>query len=33
MSPTFLLCVERGQLESQTLLCVESLREFGGELR
>ncbi len=26
----FLLCVERGRLESEALLCVESLREFGG---
>ena len=32
MSVAFLLCVERGRLESQTLLCVESLREFGGGL-
>ena len=26
----FLLCVERGRLETEALLCVESLREFGG---
>jgi hypothetical protein len=32
VSTCFLLCVERGPLESQTLLCVESLREWGGEL-
>jgi len=32
MAPCFLLCVERGPLEAQTLLCVESLRAFGGEL-
>lgn len=32
MSPAFLLCVERGPLESQSLLCVESLRTFGGAL-
>jgi hypothetical protein len=30
MDPCFLLCVERGRLESQSLLCVESLREWGG---
>jgi hypothetical protein len=30
--PCFLLCVERGKLESQALLCVDSLRTFGGEL-
>jgi hypothetical protein len=28
----FLLCVERGKLESQALLCVESLRTFGGAM-
>jgi hypothetical protein len=32
MSTCFLLCVERGPLESQTLLCVESLRRWGGEM-
>jgi hypothetical protein len=32
MSVAFLLCVERGPLESQTLLCVESLRRWGGAL-
>ena len=32
MPVAFLLCVERGRLESQSLLCVESLREFGGDL-
>jgi len=32
MSVAFLLCVERGPLESQALLCVESLRTWGGEL-
>ena len=32
MSLAFLLCVERGPLESQSLLCVESLRAFGGAL-
>jgi hypothetical protein len=32
MSICFLLCVERGPLESQSLLCVESLRAFGGSL-
>ena len=32
MSICFLLCVERGPLESQSLLCVESLRTFGGPL-
>lgn len=26
----FLLCVESGRLESEAVLCVESLREFGG---
>jgi hypothetical protein len=26
----FLLCVERGRLETEALLLVESLREFGG---
>lgn len=26
----FLLCVEHGRLETEALLCVESLREFGG---
>ena len=26
----FLLCVERGRLESEAILCVESLREYGG---
>lgn len=31
-APCFLMCVERGGLEAQTLLCVESLRTFGGEL-
>ncbi|MGI9019992.1 MAG: hypothetical protein ACR2G3_04700 [Solirubrobacterales bacterium] len=31
MSLAFLLCVERGPLEAQSLLCVSSLREFGGE--
>ncbi len=30
MSMAFLLCVERGPLEAQSLLCVSSLREFGG---
>ena len=32
MSIAFLLCCERGPLEAQTLLCVESLRAFGGAL-
>lgn len=32
MSVAFLLCCERGPLEAQTLLCVESLRSFGGAL-
>jgi hypothetical protein len=32
MSTAFLLCVERGSLEAQSLLCVESLRAFGGAL-
>lgn len=32
MSVAFLMCVERGSLESQTLLCVESLREWGGKM-
>jgi hypothetical protein len=32
MSLAFLLCVERGPLEQQSLLCVESLRAFGGAL-
>ena len=32
MSTCFLLCVERGPLESQAILCVESLRDFGGSL-
>jgi hypothetical protein len=30
--PCFLLCVERGRLEPQALLCVESLRVWGGAL-
>jgi hypothetical protein len=30
--PVFLLCVEPGRLEAQTVLCVESLRKWGGEL-
>lgn len=29
-SPALLLCVERGLLEPQALLCVESLRTWGG---
>ncbi len=29
---TFLLCVESGRLESEALLCVESLRTFGGAM-
>ena len=32
MSVAFLLCCERGPLEAQTLLCVSSLRAFGGAL-
>jgi hypothetical protein len=32
MSVGFLLCVERGPLEAQALLCVDSLRAFGGTL-
>jgi hypothetical protein len=30
MSVAFLVCVERGSLEAQTILLVESLRRFGG---
>jgi hypothetical protein len=30
--PCFLLCVEAGRLEPQSLLCVESLRVWGGAL-
>jgi len=30
MSVAFLMCVERGPLESQAVLCVESLRRWGG---
>ena len=26
----FLICVEHGRLETEAVLCVESLREFGG---
>ncbi len=32
MSIAFLMCVERGPLESQSILCVESLRRYGGAL-
>ena len=32
VSTALLLCVERGPLEAQSRLCVESLRTFGGEL-
>jgi hypothetical protein len=32
MSVAFLICVERGSLEAQGLLCVASLREFGGAM-
>ncbi len=28
----FLICVERGRLETEAILCVESLRRWGGEL-
>ena len=28
--PAFLICVERGRLESEALLLVESLRAWGG---
>ena len=29
-APAFLICVERGRLETEALLLVESLREWGG---
>lgn len=32
MDVAFLICVERGRLESEALLLVESLRRFGGAL-
>lgn len=32
MSLAFLMCVERGPLKAQSLLCVESLRRWGGAL-
>ena len=28
--PAFLICVEHGRLESEAILLVESLRQFGG---
>jgi hypothetical protein len=31
-APALLLCVERGLLEPQAILCVESLRTWGGAL-